>query len=53
MVDIDALEQLHFSNTIAKFNKKHRCCIENFMKSNHNERHTKAGDKHSELESDI
>ena len=34
MADINALEQRWFSNTIAKFNKKHRC-IENVMKSNH------------------
>ena len=37
MVDIDALEQLRFSSTIAQFNKKHRYCIENVMKSNHKE----------------
>ena len=34
-VDIDALEQLWFNSTIAKFDKKHVCCIEHLMKSNH------------------
>ena len=40
MVDIDALKQLWFSSTIAKFNKKHRCRFENVMKSNHKGRQT-------------
>ena len=34
-MDIDALKQQWFSSTLAKFNKKHGCCIENVMKSNH------------------
>ena len=42
-VDIDALEQLWFTSTIAEFNKKNRSYIENVMKSNHKGRPTKAG----------